>query len=217
MSDALMEVTLSAEATSVPPTRTIVSPRSAGNGRVLVAEPGAEGAGPQSGERGIPRPQAQQAMMHIGDLAARAGTTTRTIRYYEELGIIAPEQRTGGGFRLYSDTQLKRLEIVRELKALGLCLDRIQALFMQPQKARTGGELARALRAELEERQQEIEERLTYYRELKARNERAISVLSTCLDCTAPLSPGASNCVLLEQHPRVPERIPCASSRGTDS
>jgi len=88
-------------------------------------------------------------MMHIGDLAARAGTTTRTIRYYEELGIIAPEQRTGGGFRLYSDTQLKRLEIVRELKALGLWLDRIQALFMQPQKARTGGELARALRAEL--------------------------------------------------------------------
>jgi hypothetical protein len=36
--------------------------------------------------------------MQIGDLAQRAGVSTRTIRYYEELGLIGPEERSGGGF-----------------------------------------------------------------------------------------------------------------------
>ena len=41
-------------------------------------------------------------MMQIGDLAAEAGVTTRTIRYYEELGIIEPVELTEGCFRLYA-------------------------------------------------------------------------------------------------------------------
>ena len=45
----------------------------------------------------IPR----DSLMQIGDLAAKPGVTPRTIRYYEELGIVGPEERTGGGFRLY--------------------------------------------------------------------------------------------------------------------
>ena len=47
-------------------------------------------------------------MMRIGDLAAKAGITTRTLRYYQELGIIEPDRRTQGGFRLYSDRSEER-------------------------------------------------------------------------------------------------------------
>ena len=39
----------------------------------------------------------------IGELAARAGVTTRTIRYYEELGLLPPARRTSGGARRYTD------------------------------------------------------------------------------------------------------------------
>ena len=58
--------------------------------------------------------------MQIGDSAIRAGVTARTIRYYEELGILEPEERTDGGFRLYSEAQLRRLLIVQSLKGLGV-------------------------------------------------------------------------------------------------
>ena len=61
----------------------------------------------------------QVTMMLIGNLAERAGVSTRTIRYYEELGMIQPEERTAGGFRRYSDEQLRRLTIIDNLKSLG--------------------------------------------------------------------------------------------------
>ena len=67
--------------------------------------------------------------MQIGDLAARAGVTPRTIRYYEELGIVEPEERTEGGFRLYSEAQLRCLQIVQSLKDLGFELERIREFF----------------------------------------------------------------------------------------
>ncbi len=65
-------------------------------------------------------------MMQIGDLAVRAGVSTRTIRYYEELGMIEPQERTDRGFRRYSDDQERRLEIIQGLKALGFELERIR-------------------------------------------------------------------------------------------
>ena len=44
----------------------------------------------------------RDSLIRIGDLTAKAGVTSRTIFYYEALGLVEPEERTGGGFRLYS-------------------------------------------------------------------------------------------------------------------
>ena len=49
--------------------------------------------------------------MHIGALAQKVGTTTRTVRYYEEMGLVRPEGRTAGGFRRYSMHQVVRAEL----------------------------------------------------------------------------------------------------------
>src|SRR5438067_6728890 len=58
------------------------------------------------------------AGMRIGEAARRLGLTTRTLRYYEEMGLLAPEARSQGGFRSYSDSELARLERICELKNL---------------------------------------------------------------------------------------------------
>ena len=83
--------------------------------------------------------------MQIGDLAAKAGVTPRTIRYYEELGIVEPEERTAGGFRLYSEAQLRRLQIVQSLKDLGFELEHIRVFFNLKHCNESGGGLAREL------------------------------------------------------------------------
>ena len=66
--------------------------------------------------------------MHIGEVAERVGLSLRTIRYYEEVGLIAPSARTQGGFRLYTEADVNRLQLVKDMKPLGFSLDEMRDL-----------------------------------------------------------------------------------------
>ena len=66
--------------------------------------------------------------MHIGEVAERIGLSLRTIRYYEEVGLIAPSARTQGGFRLYTEADATRLQLVKDMKPLGFSLDEMRDL-----------------------------------------------------------------------------------------
>ncbi len=54
----------------------------------------------------------------IEQVATRTGLTKRTLRYYEEVGLLPPTGRTEGNYRLYSDNNIQRLERIKELRAL---------------------------------------------------------------------------------------------------
>ena len=82
--------------------------------------------------------------MRIGDLAKRAGTTMRTIRYYEERGLIEPARRTKGGFRLYQEEELRKLHLIRSLQVLDMPLAQVKAFFDERQRGRTAAEIAPA-------------------------------------------------------------------------
>ncbi|MEG8277937.1 MerR family transcriptional regulator [Streptomyces sp. AHA2] len=60
--------------------------------------------------------------MRIGELAARAGTTTRTLRYYESRGLL-PARRTGNGYRTYDEGDLRLLRQIRTLQDVGFDLE----------------------------------------------------------------------------------------------
>jgi DNA-binding transcriptional MerR regulator len=65
----------------------------------------------------------------IGDVAREVGTTTRTIRYYEEIGLLASGERPAGGHRAYDEADVERLrEILRLKDALGITLDELRDL-----------------------------------------------------------------------------------------
>jgi DNA-binding transcriptional MerR regulator len=68
--------------------------------------------------------------LRIGDVARLVGTTPRTIRYYEEIGLLAESEiRRSGSHRLYSDTDVERLREVMRLKdLLGVSLDELKTL-----------------------------------------------------------------------------------------
>jgi MerR family copper efflux transcriptional regulator len=61
--------------------------------------------------------------MHIGELAERTGLSLRTIRHYDEIGILKPTGRTEGGFRLYTAEDESRLLLIRRMKPLGYSLE----------------------------------------------------------------------------------------------
>jgi DNA-binding transcriptional MerR regulator len=109
--------------------------------------------------------------MRIGELAELAGITTRTIRYYEELGLLGPCQREGKGFRYYTEEKLKRLRKIEALKNLGLTLDEITQvidLYISDATVLEGRQkVIEMLQARLKETQEKISNLQWFETELK--------------------------------------------------
>jgi DNA-binding transcriptional MerR regulator len=66
--------------------------------------------------------------MQIGEVAERTGLSLRTIRYYEEVGLVTPSARTPGGFRVYTTADAERLELVKRMKSLEFTLEETRLL-----------------------------------------------------------------------------------------
>ncbi|MGW1599182.1 MerR family transcriptional regulator [Streptomyces sp. NPDC002343] len=66
--------------------------------------------------------------LQIGEVAARTELSLRTIRHYEETGLVVPSARSRGGFRLYTETDVERLMVVRRMKPLGFSLEQMRDL-----------------------------------------------------------------------------------------
>ncbi len=64
--------------------------------------------------------------MQIGVLAKRAGLNPRTIRYYEQIGVLPAAPRTRSGYRQYTEQDRERLAFIRNAQALGVTLDEIR-------------------------------------------------------------------------------------------
>lgn len=67
-------------------------------------------------------------LMQIGELAEKTGLSLRTIRHYDEEGLLNPSARSSGGFRLYSADDLDRLMVIRRMKPLGFSIDEMREL-----------------------------------------------------------------------------------------
>jgi DNA-binding transcriptional MerR regulator len=72
-----------------------------------------------------PPPAATGALHKIGEVAERVGLSLRTVRYYEEVGLVSPATRSEGGFRLYSEEQIGRLRLITQMKPLGFSLEQM--------------------------------------------------------------------------------------------
>lgn len=84
-------------------------------------------------------------MLRIGELAASSGFTPKTIRYYEEIGLIRPDGRSGSGYRLYEDAAIDRLAFVRRARGLGLRLEDIARILEISDEGRVPCEHAMAV------------------------------------------------------------------------
>ena len=73
----------------------------------------------------LPSLSLQPSLLKIGELSLQSGVPIKTIRYYEELGLLPTSGRTEGHYRLFSPDAISRLVFIRQLKSLGLSLQEI--------------------------------------------------------------------------------------------
>lgn len=64
----------------------------------------------------------------IGELAKKLEMSQRTVRYYEEIGLLNSIKRVEGGRRVYTDVDLRRLKLIKRLKIMGMTLSEMQEL-----------------------------------------------------------------------------------------
>ncbi|QDP97806.1 MerR family transcriptional regulator [Microlunatus elymi] len=67
-----------------------------------------------------------ERLMSIGAVAEQTGLSIRTLRHYDDVGLVPPSARSDGGFRLYTPTDVDRLITIRRMKPLGFTLDEMR-------------------------------------------------------------------------------------------
>jgi DNA-binding transcriptional MerR regulator len=89
-----------------------------------------------------------EELLQIGEVAEEVGLSLRTVRYYEEVGLLSAPTRTDGGFRLYGVAHLEQLRLVKQMKPLGLSIEEMRALL----RARSDHETSSSARKRAEAR-----------------------------------------------------------------
>lgn len=126
----------------------------------------------------------------IGELSRLFGITARTIRYYEELGLLEAENRDASEHRRYSERNTIRLKRIQQLKDYGLTLAEIRDLFELARRDRSGEAVRLSLAAKYRERLVEAERRraaLTEYMEDLSWHLEQLEKVQDFFEC-----PGAS-------------------------
>ncbi|MFD9006457.1 MerR family transcriptional regulator [Streptomyces sp. NPDC059582] len=123
--------------------------------------------------------------MQIGEVAARTELSLRTIRHYEDSGLVMPSARSQGGFRLYTEADVARLMVIRRMKPLGFSLDEMRALLDATDRLDSGDELSSKDREELLHRvrgcEQAAQQRVGDLRAQLARAEEFAAALAARL------------------------------------
>lgn len=96
--------------------------------------------------------------MQIGEVAARTELSLRTIRHYEETGLVIPSARSQGGFRLYTEADVARLMVIRRMKPLGFSLDQMRDLLDATDRLDAGSRLDLGEREKLLDRVRDYEQ-----------------------------------------------------------
>ncbi|MFC9128231.1 MerR family transcriptional regulator [Streptomyces sp. NPDC057099] len=121
--------------------------------------------------------------MQIGEVAARTELSLRTIRHYEETGLVVPSARSQGGFRLYTERDVERLMVIRRMKPLGFTLDEMRELLAATDRLDSGDELLASDREELLKRVRGFEQAAQRrVEDLRTQLERAEDFAATLRD-----------------------------------
>jgi DNA-binding transcriptional MerR regulator len=136
---------------------------------------------------------AEDKPVTLREMVKRARTTARTVRFYEEVGLLCPVGRSKGGHRLYRAADAEKLELIAELRVAGCSLEQIRTLFALKHSRRDARRASGELQGLLAQRIDELKHRLSLLTRLRDDLGASVAVLqSACAQCKHP--PGEELC-----------------------
>ena len=125
-----------------------------------------------------------EPILSIGRLAKEAGVNRETLRYYERLGLLSPDERTAAGYRLYGARGAERLRFIKRAQGFGFSLEEIRELLsLRPQSARSCDRVMAMLDGKLEELARQIAEMRRFHKELSSYRFRCAEALEEGSAC----------------------------------
>ena len=150
-------------------------------------------------------PSTKSNLIQIGEVANRADTTIRTVRYYLQEDLISAAERSPGGFYLFSQNAVNKVSYICHLRELGLSLGNIKQLIRIRRESVDGRTASRLLRERLEAQLQFTGKKIEEFVELKHEIAETIRVLEKCADCQSqPRRSICSACSVLQDVDKLP-------------
>jgi DNA-binding transcriptional MerR regulator len=138
-------------------------------------------------------------LMRIGKLAKITGVTPRTIRFYEEIGLITPTGHSTKGNRLYSSDCIDKVLTINNLKEYGLKLSEIEEIFRAKEGAPTKKEAVGKIKTILTEQEKTLGFRIAFLNKMKGELHDTLQVLEGCPTCRfEPLEKYCQECIFYE-------------------
>jgi DNA-binding transcriptional MerR regulator len=148
------------------------------------------------------------ALLTTGEMARCSNNTLRTVRFYEEEGILRPARRTEGGHRLFEKSELDRLMLVTDMRMAGLSLDEIKQILDVKQNGSCGSEAARKATRILSLRIEELHEKLLVLTRLREDLAATSDIMSACMDChDAKFPRSCDSCSVMASRPSLPRSM----------
>ncbi len=150
----------------------------------------------------------REAVLTTGDMARLSDSTLRTVRFYEQEGLIHPKTRSGGGRRLFTRSELAKLQLALDLREAGLSIQDIRELFELKTRFASPDEAASEITAILSRQIHAMREKIAKLRKLREELASMVSVISECQSCddAAHFPVGCGSCEVLGQ-PELPRAV----------
>ena len=126
------------------------------------------------------------SLLRVGDVARLTGKTVRAIHLYEELGLLKPETRSSGGFRLYDRRAIERVRWIDLLHGLGFSLQEMRDVVRGWWSAELGPEAMEKLRGLFQRKLEETRAALERHGQLERELREGLAYLETCKVCSTP-------------------------------
>lgn len=135
-----------------------------------------------------------------GDLARECETTVRTVRFYEEAGVLCPETRSQGGHRLFGEADLEKLRLIMDLREAGLSLNDIRRLFDLKREHETAEGASAAMAEVLEAQIADMQRKIAVLRRLREELAATVAIIGECQDCESRSFPvGCGDCDVMHR------------------
>lgn len=162
------------------------------------------GAEPEAGSKA--NRGSDERLLTTGEMARLSNSTLRTVRFYEEEGILRPARRTEGGHRLFHKSELDRLLFVSDLRTAGFSLEDIKEILELKKRSNSGAEAAAQVRRILSTRIDELKEKVAVLTRLREEFARTNEIVEVCLSCNEheAFPDSCGECAKIEQPLNLP-------------